>query len=210
MINPYALFDCLSIGKRLQAILNNFAEAEVHLFSYLSCLLLLYRQKPIADWKYMYAGTKNGAPFSIEVSAALKRLQIMGFIEPNDDYLRVTNRGLEEYERLLSLTQNSQREIFLEGACSSVLSLPVGVIRNAISNDPEIKRASMSAARWLLNDNRVDALYQEFSALSEAIGIQVKDLMVPAVVWLTYLTRTSSQQSLYIEHHQHEPQPRSY
>ena len=192
MVNPYAVFDCLSVGARLQSSLDNFAEAEIHLFSYLGCLLSLYRQRPVSDWNYKFTGTKNGSPFSTEINEAFKQLYISGFLEIKDEYYKLSDKGLGEYNLLKSLTQNANRDVFIDGACASLLSLPVGFIRNALSNEPEIKRVfALSTSRWLLEEERVESLYEQFASLSAAIGIEIKDLMVPAIVWLKYLTRTS-------------------
>ncbi len=60
-MNPYAAFDALQIIASLQSIYRNVAEAEVHLFAYLSCLLSLYSGQPVGDWGYDFAGTTTGS-----------------------------------------------------------------------------------------------------------------------------------------------------
>jgi hypothetical protein len=193
MINPYASFDCLSVGHKLQSVLEDVAEAELHLFTYLACLLSLYRSRPVADWGYQHTSTKSGTPFSYDVANAASQLILSGFFSrtPNGN-LQVTDDGSEEYALLLRLSQLNKREAFLEGACSSVLALPVGIVREALLHEPELERATaLSSARTLLDGPGLSLLYEQFSALSDAVGVEVKGLMTPSVVWLTYLSRAS-------------------
>lgn len=198
MVNPYAYFDCLSIGKRLQEFSGDFAAAEIHLFAYLACLLWLYKKRPVADWEYLFAGTKDGSPFSPDINKALYLQSSSGFIEQFGYYLQITDIGLEEYALLRSLSQNSKRETFIDGACSSILALPIGTIREAIFQEPELERVSKSPrAELLLDDRRVEGLYAQFETLSATIGVDVENLMVPAVVWLTYLSQIAETENAY-------------
>jgi hypothetical protein len=193
MINPYAYFDCLAISTRLQKVFESVAEAEVHLFTYLACLLSLYKKHPASDWEYSYASTKTGSPFSPALAEAVPELVMSGLLRrTNNNYLQITTEGRAEYEFLRTLSQNAGREIFLEGASSSVLALPVGIVREAILHEPELQRATtVSSTRALLDGPGVGILYDQFSVLSAAVGVEVQSLMVPSVVWLTYLARFS-------------------
>jgi hypothetical protein len=193
MINPFACFDCLSIGRRTQLALNNFAQTELHLFAYLACLLSVYKQRPVTEWGYSFYGTRSGIPFSPEIDSAISELTIAGLFDANGEYLKVTGYGQEEYELLRGLSQNSIRESFIEGACSSILALPIGTIRDALSKEPEIGYAiRVQATRRLLEDGPgLELLYSHFASLSNAIGVEVDDLMLPAVLWLTYLSQVA-------------------
>ena len=132
MINPYAYFDCLAISTRLQKVFESVAEAEVHLFTYLACLLSLYKKHPASDWEYSYASTKTGSPFSPALAEAVPELVMSGLLRrTNNNYLQITTEGRAEYEFLRTLSQNMGREIFLEGASSSVLALPVGIVKRS-------------------------------------------------------------------------------
>ncbi len=191
MVNPYAYFDSLSISHRLQGNLGNVVVAEIYLFSYLACILSLYRMHPVSDWQYTFSITEYGFPYSVDLDAATKILGETGNLSKEGSYLKVTEHGRTEYEILRSLSQNAERESFIDGACSSLLALPVGVIRDALSREAEIKGAiSLTQSRILLADSWIDILYDEFTAISSTIGIEIKDLMVPSVVWLTYLSQT--------------------
>jgi hypothetical protein len=190
MVNPYAYFDSLSISLRVQNRLGNVAAAEIYLFAYLSCILSLYRMRPASDWQYRFSFTNHGFPYSVELETATKTLVDTGDLVNDGPYLRATEDGHKDHEMLRHLYQNSEREPFIDGACSSLLALPVGVIRNALSQEAELKGAvSLTQSRMLLSDSWIDMLHDEFAALSCAIGIEIKDLMVPAVIWLTNLSQ---------------------
>lgn len=194
MVNPYACFDSLSICRRLQHNLGNAAIAEVYLFSYLSCLLSLFKQHPVSSWQYRFSITENGYPYSTDLDNALKILMDSGLLETDEpQYIKLTEEGSETYKSLSSLEQNSQREPFIEGACSTVLAMPVGLIRRSLSSEPEIRGAlELSQSRMLLSTAGLDSLYDQFSELSAVIGIDIKELMVPAIVWLEYLAESRS------------------
>ena len=194
MINPYAYFDCLALGTKLKRVFDSVAEAEFHVFTYLACLLSLYRSRPLADWEYGFVSTKNGSPFSTALADVVPELISSGmFVRASNNYLGITEDGSREYEFLRTLSQNQSREAFIDGASSSVLALPVGVVREAILQEPELHRATaVSSTRFLLDGPGIDILYDQFSVLSAAVGVEVQSLMVPSVVWLMYLAHYSN------------------
>lgn len=194
MINPDAGFDCLSIALRLQQSLSNVAPGELHLFAYLACLLSLYRGNAVSDWGYGFAGTRNGSPFSPEIGSAQQRLVSLGLLSYKKDYLTISEVGREEYKELRRLSQNALREPYVEAACSSVLALPVGLIRTALSEEPMLRpSAQLASTRPLLAGPGLVLLHEQFEILSAAVGVEVRDLLIPAAVWLTYLSRVAEQ-----------------
>jgi hypothetical protein len=192
MTNPDAAFDVLYMATRLQYQLGNVADAELHLFGYLSCLLSLYRGNPIADWGYGFAGTKNGSPFSADLQDATRNLELNACLSREDDHLQITHRGASELEILTALDQNARRTQYLEGASSSLLALPVGMIREAILFEPTLRPAGrLDTTRLLLTGVALDLLYDQFDLLNQAVGLANADLLVPSTVWLTYLAQSS-------------------
>jgi len=194
-LNPYAFFDCLALGARLQQFLGSSAPAEFHLFSYLACLLSLYRGKPASAWGYGFAGTPSGSPFSPELESAKDLILRAGYgISEETGYLRLSRRGLDEFRVLRRFGTNRSRDVFLVGACSSILALPVGIVRAAVGNSPELRVvAYLRSARPLLSQSAVDALYDDFQSLHEEIGTEIADLMIPAVIWLRYMAESMGQ-----------------
>lgn len=195
-MNSRALYDSLGIGIRLQASYGNVAKAEVHIFAYLSCLLSLYKGWPVSKWGYTFISTDQGIPFALDIENSILVLLERGLMSQQETYYRVTHLGKAEYEILSQLKDLGERSAFLEGACSSILSLPVGIIRDAITQEPELQRANtLSVSRQLLHGPGLTSLHRQFERLSSAVGIEVSDLMIPAVIWLTYLAKVSDVES---------------
>lgn len=194
MTNHFAYFDALSLVYRLQNSLGNVAQLEIHLFSYLACLLSLYRGMSVTEWGYEFAITKQQTyPYSPNLNDAINLLVHNRKLNETDQYVDLSKIGQTEYEFLSTLSQYSDREVFLDGACSSLLTLPPATIRDALYQDPNIMGAiELSQSRKLLTDSGLDNLHEQFAALSAAIGIEVEDLMVPATIWLTYLSEIQS------------------
>jgi hypothetical protein len=191
VINHYAYFDALSLASRLQNSLGNVAQLEIHLFSYLACLLSLYKGRSVAEWGHQFAVTKQQTyPYSPDLNDAISQLVHNGELSAIDEYVTLGETGQAEYQFLKTLSQYSDREPLLDGACSSLLALPVGVIREALYQDPDIKGAiALSQSRRLLTESGLETLYEQFAALSSTIGIEIEDLMVPATIWLTFLSQ---------------------
>jgi len=190
MPNPSSYFDVLSITSKLSNSLQKISIAEIHLFSYLSCLLWLYKKQPVAFWGYPFAATPQGHPYSADLDESVKYLHRNGMVTIDDDkHIGITDNGSTEFLELLNMTMFAEREPYIEGACSCVLTMPVGMIRNGIMNEPEINNAiTLAQKRMLLTTDGLDMLYEQFDTLSTAIGVAVDDLMIPSVVWITYLS----------------------
>jgi len=193
VINPDATFDTLSIIVKVQVPLREVSPGEIHALAYLSCILSLYEGHPVAEWGYVFAGTKEGTPYSVAITEAIDVLLRTGLAEETQSRMLVaSSSGSHEYELLSSLTRNRDRERYLSGACASVFALPINVLRNAISQESVLQRAAaLGATRPLFDPPDLDSLYEQFRALSAAIGVQTSELMIPAVTWLSYLARAS-------------------
>jgi len=187
--NPQAVFDCLYIGRSLTTSLGTIAEAELHLFAYLSCLLFLYKGHPASDWGYEFTSTHTGAPYSLALQASVQGLIGASLLRASGEFLVLEPAGIEECNQLSALSLNSERIAFLEAACSSQLMLPVGIIRMAISEEPTLRpTVKYATSRRLLDGPATVRLYEQFDALNQAVGSETPDLLVPASVWLTYLS----------------------
>jgi len=195
MLSPYATYDCLGVSRRLEPQLGPIAPSEIHLFSYLSCLLALYKGRPASDWGYSFVATPTGTPFSYELDQALAQLLAEGVVASVNAFVRSTARAVELYEELDSMSECSWRRRFIQGACDSALALPVGVIRNAVAGEPGLHAAAaLETTQMLLYGPSVEMLHSHFAQLSKAIGVDVSDLMVPSVVWLTYLAEVQQRE----------------
>ncbi|HHP1572643.1 TPA: hypothetical protein ACR6U8_005202, partial [Klebsiella pneumoniae] len=70
-ILPSAYFDSLMIMDEMPASLRPISFVEYHLYSYLSCVLALFKGESISSWGYKYTVTEYGFPFSNELQHAI-------------------------------------------------------------------------------------------------------------------------------------------
>lgn len=194
-MNPYASFDLLATAFHLRPSLGSLVHEESHLFGYLACLLFLYSGRPVSEWGYSFVATPHGAPYSVDLDSALRYHSEVGFLAKHGMLYSLTDRGEEEYRALSTLSDLASRDTYLEAASSSSLAVPVGLVRRAISRDPDIHAArALPTRRLLLSETALDALYAHFSALRRAVGEAGTDLLVPSVVWINYLARERDKQ----------------
>lgn len=191
-MSPEATFDTLSIVAQLEPTVGAVLPGEVHLLAYLACLLSLYSGEPVADWGYAFTGTAEGAPFCSSVSEAIEILRASSDLQYDKSGLKLSEAGRIEYETLRTLRANASREHFISGACSSALTIPLPSVRSAMQQEPALQRvADVAGTRPLLEDTDMDTLCLQFHALQSVIGAEIRDIMLPAVTWLTYLIRIS-------------------
>lgn len=195
MSNSNSYHDGLSICVHLDPALSTIAPSEIHLFAYLSCLLALYRKQPVANWGYDFGAVEGGYPYSPSLDQSITDLVEKGYLHRDTDtFLHVTPTGREEAAWLQSMTAGSSREVYIAGACDSVLSLPLGMIRDALNQSTDLRSARISNhARHLPSDGGTQVFHDHFDVLSQAVGIDVQDLMIPAVIWLQFLATIQTQ-----------------
>ena len=189
MINPYATYDALFIGNKLQGYIGDFNASEIQLFCYFSCLLSLYEGNPISFWGYKFLKNELGVPLSTDVYDSLNCLSRNGEVEEQHSYYQITSLGIQKSEVLTGFTRFQHRKKYLEASCDSLLALPIGNIRNAINKEPIVRAASNSTLRNLIDEENgaTSLLYEQFELLKDAINVKNSDLFVPAVTWLKYL-----------------------
>ncbi|QRX64300.1 hypothetical protein JS578_03335 [Dysgonomonadaceae bacterium zrk40] len=188
-INPFAIYDTLFVGNKLQRFIGDFNSSEVQLFCYFSCLLSLYEGNPTSFWGYKFIKNDLGVPLSNDVYTALDCLLRNNELAKADDYYKITNEGVLKCNALSEFGRFENRNKYLEASCESLLALPIGYIRNSINNEPIVRAANNSSIRTLVDEDNgaVALLYEQFELLKEAIDSKDSDLFVPAVTWLKYL-----------------------
>ena len=192
MPSPAAHFDCLYTANRLSSRLGAVAEGELHLFAYLACLLSLFDTQPVSDWGYTFAGLGAGAvaPFSPEIRESVELLIADGsLVRTGESSLALTDAGSAELVFLSSMSFFEGRERYLDVSCSSLRLFPVGLIRAAMGMEPGLRPVvATGGARTLLADVAIDQLHEQFDGLVSVLGPEKMDLLVPASVWLSYLS----------------------
>ncbi len=196
-MKPESHFDVLAIMDAVTTHVGSVSRAEVHMFAYLGCLMSLYRQRPVAEWGYAFGVTSHSYPYSGELDTAVDELYGAGGLAFDDaadaPTLVMTTSGRQRWSLLRSLTQYTDRGRVLDAVCASVLALPLGRIRHAVSNDPEIATAAeLKHERLLMTEDFIPLLHQQFDALARNVGRAEVDLFVPAVIWLSCLSEGES------------------
>ena len=181
---PEAFFDSLSLAHKLDNYFDGFKQEEIHLFAYFSSILFLYRGNAVSDWQYKFTVNQNGYPFSTELNEATTRHIQNGLYEYRNSYYTITARGADEFNRFRPLSIFSKREEFLNAACTASILLPYSQTERALLNDFEIEKA-----KTLHNESWLDQtkIYQKFLEISQSVGVHAKDLLIPAVTWVSYL-----------------------
>jgi hypothetical protein len=186
--NPDATYDCLLIADRIQHGSGRFATAELHLFAYLACLLSLYRGGTPVDWGYSFVGTELGAPYSLAVDGAVNLLAERGCFLRVGDRFGTTESAGALLRGFSGLAMNRLREECLLAACSCMAAFSVGMVCSALTQEPDLLRASGTPmSRLLLEDAARTQLYSHFDALRGALRETDADLRLPAVTWLAAL-----------------------
>ena len=96
------------------------------------------------------------------------------------------NELAKEIDSLLTLGSWMDRRMWLRAATQSALALPVGSIRHAIGQSPGLAASiRLGQRRHLLQADDIDLLYEEYRIVRSVLGADVKDLLSPAVIWLS-------------------------
>lgn len=168
---------------------------ELHLFSYLACLVSVYDRKPTDAWSYEFVATPAGAPFAEALAQETDRLRAAGHLLDAGPLLVLSGRGQAELPILGGFSFTRERTPYLEAACSAASLLPLPTVANAVSQEPGLRHAlSAEATRHLLGDAELTLVDEQFGAVTEALAERSgerRDLLVPTALWLSYLDASS-------------------
>ncbi len=183
-VTPEAFFDSLSLAHKLDNFLDGFKLEEIHLFSYFSSILFLYRKNPVSDWRYRFTISETGYPFSEAIFEAVTRHQQNGLFEDDGTFNKITARGADEFNKFKVLPTFSKREEYLTAACTTSILVPYSQTLRALLSDPEIAKAKeINNKSWLEQSN----IYQKFDEISKEVGVSADDLIIPAVTWINFI-----------------------
>ncbi len=182
-ILPETFFDGLSLAHKLSSILDSFKLEEIHLFSYFSSLLFVYKGKLLEDWKYRFIIDGKGYPFSDKLNFAIQRHLQNGFISKQGGFYVLTTRGTDEFNKFLKLDTLNRREEYIDAACTTNIIVPYTQTLRALLNDPEIYKARKIPGRYLKQSD----IYEKFHEISKAVGVPSEDLTISAVTWINYI-----------------------
>jgi hypothetical protein len=192
-----ASYDVLALLHHLPSTMNGADEAELHVFVYLACLLSVYAGQSAADWGYDFIASPAGAPFAPDLEDALRWAANVGFVTSTNGRWQLSLGGSAEFAALSGLFSHQRRMVFIEPACASTLSIPLGWVRRGLDQTPALRSAARRDSRRYLSDEAaMDALYEQFGVLKRVVRDNVSDLLVPAVIWLEYLASATLEGTL--------------
>ena len=187
-IVPEAYFDAVAITADAPASVMPMTVIEAHLYAYLGCILGLFKGKAVGDWGYPFAVTSEGFPFSVQFETARSMVVARGLVdEDGAGMLSARHDELAaEIDSLLTLGSWTDRRPWLRAATQCALALPVGSIRHAIGQTPGLAASvRLGQRRALLQADDIELLYEEYGIVSSVLGVDVRDLLSPAVIWLS-------------------------
>jgi hypothetical protein len=189
MHSPEAFFDTLAIIESVQAALNGISRLEIQRCGYLACLLALYEGRPLADWGHRFARTEFGTPYSAAINDALDNLVESRSLSMANQRFSLTPSGGEKLIVLSPLRNLAERKRFLDAACGTVLSVPAATFSESLDKEPTMRRALLRAkGGGLLDGAALELLYKQFELLNAALDNRSHDLLVPSILWLTYMS----------------------
>lgn len=187
-IVPEAYFDAVAIAAEAPASVMPMTVIEAHLYADLGCILGLFKGQAVGDWGYSFAVTSEGFPFSVQFETARSMVVARGLVDEDGAGLMSARRDElgAEIESLLTLGSWADRREWLSAVTKCALALPVGSIRHAIGQTPGLAASvRLGQRRHLLQADDIDLLYEEYGIVSSVLGVDVKDLLSPAVIWLS-------------------------
>lgn len=185
--NTDASFDALAITAALSERFDSASLAEVQTVAYLACLLSVYDGRPSAEWGYGFATTDTMTPFSPDLLEAIERLRNSGLVNQDGVRYAPSSLGSGWLQRWASMRRFESRTRYISGATGATDALPLPALSNGLRKEPQIASSiATDSPRALLDDYGRMTLHQYFRTLEESLG-PGSDLLIPAVVWLTFL-----------------------
>ncbi len=185
---PEAYVDALLLMSEAPFSILPMAVNEMHLFSYLGCILALFKGRPTGDWGYSYSVTSEGFPWGPELELARDAAHRSGLIDLNDkSQMSPRSSALSaELETILEIGPWAERRPWIRAATECALALPMGSIRHAVSRSPGVSAPFFLGQRGrLLEPADTKLLYDEYEVVSSVLGAEAHDLLSPAVIWLS-------------------------
>lgn len=199
MTTPTAAFDALAICRQLGRNAGGATAAEVQVLAYLSCLLSVYDGQEATTWGYSFAATPAGSPYAPDLAEATDRIRAAGWLVDRGPVVVVSDAGTSEFEALSTFPSKRPRLRYLEAATAATTLLPLPSVADALAYEPQLRRAldHLGGLDELLDEEGVRLIEPHFTAVAEAladVSAAGDELLVPAVVWLTYLAEVGEEE----------------
>lgn len=192
-INIYANFDILFLLNNMKIKYKELSFYEISVLLYLSKLLSIYDGNISSSWKYDFTNSESGAPISRDILNELETLSETGKIETKDNlYFNLKDVTVANKIELLSQQYIFNWRIkYTECSINATLTKSIPKVLNAIQNEPGIryyKQLERSGVLHDESDKEIDGLFSDFTVLKEVAGDSREQILVPASIWIEYLS----------------------
>ena len=126
--------------------------------------------------------SKDKYPFSKDLNDAIERNIRNGYFEFNDEFLIITGRGTDEFNKFNNFESYKKREKYIDAACSTSVLIPYKETIKALLNDPNIIQASqIDNQDWIAYSNN------KLREITKALGAPAGELLLPAISWIEHI-----------------------
>ena len=136
--------DVIHLIRDFPASLRPIFEAEIHLFTYLSCLIFVFDENPSSDWGYGFVVTPDGFPYASAVSDTINHFVQRGILlrEGSGRVSEGEESFAEELDLHGTLSQSRDRTDWTKTAAQCALMVPRGLIQQAVGRSPGLKHSA--------------------------------------------------------------------
>jgi len=192
-MNHFSTYDILSLTTKLEKSLGDISEGEIQMFSYLACILSILDGKSANTWGYSFIKNEFGSPYSEAINSSLESLFTNNSLILDSEYYKINESSSLKLKILSKLGLYKSRETYLEIATNCIKFIPYSSVRKALFCEPSLKIAIKNKNRRLLLDEEsasIHLLYSQFEKLTKALAGNYNNKVIPALVWMSYNTKT--------------------
>ena len=190
-----ASLDVLRLCRGIDRLSGNGATvAEIHNFSYFSCLLSLYDGCATDSWGYDFYATPTGSPYARMLDAAINDLSAAGFLlRTGPEALSLSAAGEAVLAELERHSLAAERLRYLNAAAGAAALVPLPTVTRALAHEPQLRRVlGAPTKRDLLDEAGYQLVQPHFQVLAEAFeeqGMADADLALSGAIWLMTLSK---------------------
>ena len=110
----------------------------------------------------------------------------------DDDFYSITNKCSETMlSTIFSFNLFNWRIKYLSASIDACSTRTLPAVSRAIYEEPGLKRARKIGGKLSLHSSTNDSLYEYFGNLRQAVGDVRNEIIIPASIWIDYLTLES-------------------
>lgn len=165
---------------------------ELHVFSYLSCMLSLWRGHVLSDWNYTFILSSSPVPFAADIGSSTVWLVDQGLVEhdPMIGRVQITPLGSAKLNDIAHLGQISWRRKFHDVVAYLLGRFSINRAVLATLHDPLLQQMGRTHQRSdLLDPITVRLVREDFNQLVKVIGQTADQVPLESVsaLWMQAL-----------------------